>query len=84
MFCQTHDGFKLAEYDLNRRGAGTLYGTSQHGSHELQIASLTDTKLLEETHQAVDQCMLTHADIAKIPELEFRLRTYTTKHISRD
>lgn len=84
MFCQTHDGFKLAEYDLNRRGAGTLYGTSQHGSHELQIASLTDTKLLEDTHEAVDQCMLTHADISKIPELEFRLRTYTTKHISRD
>ncbi len=84
MFCQTHDGFKLAEYDLHSRGAGTLYGTSQHGAHELQIASLTDTKLLEDTHSAVDQCMLTHQDVEKIPELEYRLRTYTTKHISRD
>jgi ATP-dependent DNA helicase RecG len=40
------DGFKLAEYDLELRGPGAIYGTMQHGQLDLRIAKLTDVKLI--------------------------------------
>lgn len=40
------DGFKLAELDLELRGPGAIYGTSQHGQLDLRIAKLTDVKLI--------------------------------------
>lgn len=42
----SHDGFRLAELDLELRGPGAIYGTSQHGALDLRIAKLTDTKLI--------------------------------------
>lgn len=46
------DGFKLAELDLEIRGPGAIYGTSQHGELDLRIASLTDGKLIASARQA--------------------------------
>jgi ATP-dependent DNA helicase RecG len=43
----TNDGFKLAEMDLEQRGAGDFLGTRQSGFGELQLASLTNLKLIE-------------------------------------
>ncbi len=43
---QTTDGFKLAELDLEQRGAGDLMGTRQTG-FELRAARLTDIRLIE-------------------------------------
>lgn len=40
------DGFYLAEVDLKLRGPGEIYGRAQHGALNLQIASLSDTKLI--------------------------------------
>ncbi len=42
----SHDGFKLAELDLELRGPGAIYGTSQHGELDLRIARLDDAKLI--------------------------------------
>jgi ATP-dependent DNA helicase RecG len=42
----SNDGFKLAEYDLELRGPGAIYGQLQHGALDLRIAQLTDTKLI--------------------------------------
>ncbi len=42
----SNDGFKLAELDLEIRGPGAIYGTSQHGDLDLRIAKLTDTRLI--------------------------------------
>lgn len=41
-FAQETSGFKLAELDLEHRGAGTLFGTQQHGFLNLQYANWTD------------------------------------------
>ena len=42
----SNDGFKLAEYDLELRGAGAIYGASQHGLLDLRVAKLSDTALI--------------------------------------
>ncbi len=49
----TTNGFELAELDLEIRGPGAIYGTRQHGSLDLRIAQLTDTKLIAKTRLAV-------------------------------
>ncbi len=41
-----HDGFKLAEIDLQLRGPGDLFGTRQSGLPNLRLARLTDQDLL--------------------------------------
>lgn len=43
---RSNDGFYLAEVDLQLRGPGEIYGRSQHGALNLQIATLSDTKLI--------------------------------------
>jgi len=43
----THNGFVLAERDLEMRGPGEFFGTRQSGLPDLKMARLTDVKLLE-------------------------------------
>lgn len=45
-------GPKLAEADLERRGAGDILGTRQHGIPNLKIATFTDATLIEQTQKA--------------------------------
>ena len=46
--CETNDGFKIAEVDLNIRGPGDLMGTQQSGLVGLKLADLTtDVKVLQ-------------------------------------
>lgn len=47
-----NDGFELAELDLRLRGAGALYGTSQHGILDLRVADFTDIKLIARARSA--------------------------------
>ena len=59
------DGFRLAEVDLEIRGAGDVLGTRQHGLPELRVAQLPeDTELLARARDRADE--LLRAD----PELE--------------
>jgi ATP-dependent DNA helicase RecG len=44
---EIHDGFALAEKDLNLRGPGEFSGTQQSGFPELHVADLSDSRLLE-------------------------------------
>jgi ATP-dependent DNA helicase RecG len=44
---RTNDGFELAEQDLEQRGPGEFLGTRQSGFSELQLANLTDVRLIE-------------------------------------
>ena len=46
------DGFRLAEVDLQLRGAGEVLGTRQHGLPQLEVASLpADLELLERARE---------------------------------
>jgi ATP-dependent DNA helicase RecG len=44
---QIHDGFQLAEADLELRGPGDFFGTRQSGLPNLRMAHLSDRQLLE-------------------------------------
>lgn len=48
----TTDGFALAEKDLKMRGPGEFLGTRQSGFSDLEIASLTNLRLLETVREA--------------------------------
>jgi len=66
-FCQTTDGFKIAELDLKERGMGELAGARQSGGMSLRYANLeTDLPLLEAARRAAAEI------IARDPALERR------------
>ena len=53
------DGFKLAEIDLELRGAGDVLGTRQHGLPEFKVARLPeDTELLVRARDRADAILL--------------------------
>lgn len=52
-FVAHHDGEDLARFDLESRGPGELFGTTQHGFFSLRFASIYDEQLLKETADAV-------------------------------
>jgi ATP-dependent DNA helicase RecG len=55
-FCETSDGFKIAEADLAIRGPGDFFGNRQHGLPELKIADLQgDLNTLREAQAAVEE-----------------------------
>jgi ATP-dependent DNA helicase RecG len=53
------DGFRLAEIDLELRGAGDVLGTRQHGLPEFRVARLPeDTELLVRARDRADALLL--------------------------
>ncbi|HYE59809.1 MAG TPA: ATP-dependent DNA helicase RecG [Candidatus Kapabacteria bacterium] len=46
-FEKTTDGFALAEYDLESRGPGDVYGTAQSGMMALRLATMKDVDLIK-------------------------------------
>lgn len=52
-FCQTNDGFRIAEKDLALRGPGDFFGNRQHGLPQFRVASLgADLQTLREAQEA--------------------------------
>ncbi len=66
--CETNDGFKIAEVDLELRGPGDMAGTQQSGMVDFKIADLTtDAEILRQSRLAVEAIFghdpeLQHAD----------------------
>jgi ATP-dependent DNA helicase RecG len=75
-----NNGFKLAEYDLELRGPGAIYGTMQHGELDLRVAKLTDVELISKARSAAKQFINKGDNLLKYPQLKVRvdrLRTIT-------
>ena len=59
------DGFRLAEVDLELRGAGDVLGTRQHGLPELRVARLPeDTELLVRARDRADELLRGDPDLS--------------------
>lgn len=72
---QSTDGFKLAELDLEIRGPGAIYGTTQHGLLDLRMVDLTDTKLISEARQAVREVIANDPDLLQYPRTKARIQS---------
>lgn len=70
---QSSDGFRLAELDLELRGPGAIYGTSQHGILDLRMVNLTDTKLIAEARKAAAQTLKNDPNLLQYPQLKARI-----------
>lgn len=80
---QNTSGIKIAEYDFARRGPGEIFGTSQHGYLDLNIASLSDLPLITKTKQTVE-IFVSDYKIDDYPEIQRRIEKYKLDQISRD
>lgn len=77
---RSHDGFKLAEFDLVERGPGAIYGTMQHGQLDLRVAKLTDIRLIAAARAAAQNYIDRGEDLLQYPVLHHtvsRLRSVT-------
>ena len=78
-FAENSDGFKLAEYDLEERGPGQIYGKLQSGALDLRLINIHDLSLVKQAKTAAEQILkqkLTlsrelKANIAKHQDLEY-------------
>ena len=62
----TQDGFRIAEEDLRRRGAGDLQGTRQSGPPELRFADLgTYVGLVERARKEAEDVLAEDPDLAQ-------------------
>lgn len=56
--CETNDGFKIAEVDLQLRGPGDIEGTRQSGGVEFNLVNLTtDLNILDEAQSLVQRIL---------------------------
>jgi ATP-dependent DNA helicase RecG len=72
--CETNDGFRISEIDLDIRGSGQMFGTRQAGLPEFRYANLTqDQDLIERAREAGDLVMSTDPDLASHRWLKDRI-----------
>lgn len=56
ILCETTDGFKISQRDLELRGPGDFFGSRQHGLPDMHIANLmTDTRTLYEAQKVAKE-----------------------------
>ena len=70
---RTHDGFRLAQIDLELRGPGQVYGRRQHGMLELELADLGDTKLVASVREAAERFVTDPAHMLQYPQVVERI-----------
>ena len=74
---EIHDGFHLAEVDLELRGPGDFFGTRQSGLPNLRMAHLSDRQLLESARGEAAQVM------EQDPELKAGKHSALAKQVAR-
>lgn len=73
---RSNDGFYLAEADLKLRGPGEIYGRSQHGALNLQIATLSDTKLIARAQSQAKRFVAHRDDLLQYKQLAAQVQQY--------
>ena len=52
---EINDGMKLSEIDLEMRGQGDIFGTTQHGFKRLKVANLNNLEMLENAKRSAQE-----------------------------
>lgn len=73
---KSNDGFYLAEVDLKLRGPGEIYGRAQHGALNLQIATLSDTKLIARAQKQAKSFVKRGEDLLQYKQLAAQVEQY--------
>jgi ATP-dependent DNA helicase RecG len=73
--CETNDGFKIAEKDLELRGPGDIEGTRQSGMLNFKLASIVDDREWLEAARAMTEKILDADPDLTAPE-NSRLKDY--------
>lgn len=65
---KNHDGFKIAEYDLQTRGPGEIFSTLQHGFPLLKLAPLSNINFIESSKKLFNELQkrYPHFDLQKL------------------
>ncbi|MFA6146482.1 MAG: ATP-dependent DNA helicase RecG [Patescibacteria group bacterium] len=77
------NGFELAEMDLEMRGPGEVFGTSQAGFFtDLKIARLSDVVILKEAQEAADKVFNKDNSLKTYPLLQDKISQFAqTAHL---
>lgn len=62
---QAKNGFELAEYDLQFRGSGELYGAKQSGLSDLGMDAIKNIKLVEAARNEAQSMVAEHPDFIR-------------------
>jgi len=73
---KSNDGFYLAEVDLKLRGPGEIYGRAQHGELNLQVATLSDTKMIARAQKAAKAFVAQGVDLLQYKQLHRDVEHY--------
>ena len=73
---KSNDGFYLAEVDMRLRGPGEIYGRAQHGALNLQIATLSDTKLIARAQEQAKTFVKNGGDLLQYKQLAAQVEQY--------
>lgn len=82
-FAKTGSGIKLAEYDLQLRGPGEVYGTRQSGFSDLQMADLSDYELIHASKSAVSD-FLEQYSVEENSLLQAKIQAHRLNQVARD
>ncbi|MBI1863474.1 DNA helicase RecG, partial [Candidatus Microgenomates bacterium] len=82
-FAEHNKGIDIAEFDLQHRGTGEIYGTRQSGTSDLAIANLSDLPFIEKTKHAADEFVKDH-QLNDYPALQQRIADRNITEIARD
>lgn len=70
---RSQDGFRLAQIDLELRGPGQIYGRRQHGTLDLQLSDLGDTKLIAVVRAAAEAFLNDPQGMVQYPQVAARV-----------
>jgi ATP-dependent DNA helicase RecG len=73
---KSNDGFYLAEVDMKLRGPGEIYGRAQHGALNLQIATLSDTKLIAKAQRQAKKFVSSGQSLLQYKQLAAQVEKY--------
>jgi ATP-dependent DNA helicase RecG len=78
----TSDGFKLAEIDLQNRGAGEILGTMQSGISDIPIELLNNLKFMEKVREGAERLLTYYPKLEGLPLLQKYLNEKITNFLA--